>query len=780
VPVTLSAFLLTVALVVAPTAQLQLATVTVVLLDTQDRPVAGAAVRLTDALGADVQQAVSDAAGRATFTRIAPGHYRVTAAAPGMAPFDIPAQVAGALPIEITLRVPAAITSLVVVEGATDDPSTRASLATESLALVPIRGRARGLQDAVATLPGWATEDNGLLHARGVDDGFLYVIDGVPVYERLDAVSGIAPDLSSIGSLSVITGYVPPEFGHKAGGVIDIRSAAAQADWSGAADVRFGSVAARDASFAAGGRLGAAVDVRAGLVASRSDRFLDPIHPDNFHNVGGQSSTYGQLGWSPTGRDRVTAGWGVGRSRFDVPNTELQEEVGQDQRQRVRQRYLNATWQRSLSPQAVLHASAYARYSDARLDGSANDTPLEAHSDRSLRRTGALLAATYQQRQHLLKVGLEWQQLSIRESFQFAVTDEEAAEDAGLRDAVLDYTPDDPFTFDGSASPDILSLFVQDAWQAAPRLTISGGVRFDRSRLLLDRSQWSPRLGGALRVASSTVMRAAVSRFFQPPQPEHLLLSSSPEARALSSIEVGDAVGGADVEPERQWGVEAGVDHALTRRVRLDAAYWRRRIEHAADPNVFAGTTIIFPNAVAKGRAHGLDVRLEAARDRGWSGYASWSLARVIQTGPFTGGLFLEDEVDELGPGVEFAPDHDQRVAAGGGVTWVSAKGLTLAVTARYESGTPVQREEDDEDELEDLPGAETVDFENGRVRPRTVVSFLLSAPILRSGETRVVAGFEVLNLFNAHYAYNFGNPFSGTHFGAPRAAAATLRVTFD
>ena len=35
-------------------------------------------------------------------------------------------------------------------------------------------------------MPGWATEDNGLLHSRGVDDGFLYVVDGVPVYERLD------------------------------------------------------------------------------------------------------------------------------------------------------------------------------------------------------------------------------------------------------------------------------------------------------------------------------------------------------------------------------------------------------------------------------------------------------------------------------------------------------------------------------------------------------------------------------------------------------------------
>ena len=36
---------------------------------------------------------------------------------------------------------------------------------------------------------------------------------------------------------------------------------------------------------------------------------------------------------------------------------------------------------------------------------------------------------------------------------------------------------------------------------------------------------------------------------------------------------------------------------------------------------------------------------------------------------------------------------------------------------------------------------------------------------------------FAVFNLANARYAFNFGNPFSGTHFGAPRSAAFGLRL---
>jgi carboxypeptidase family protein len=190
------ATVLTLAALGGPAGQLQSGSIIAVVLDERDRPVVDAVLRLTDALGAELQRATSDSQGRATFAGVVPGRYRVSMAAPGLASFDVPAQVTGALPIEITVRVPSAVTSHVVVQGAAADPSTRDSLAAETLAQVPIRSRARGLQEAVATLPGWATEDNGLLHARGVDDGFLYVIDGVPVYERLDAVSGIAPDLS--------------------------------------------------------------------------------------------------------------------------------------------------------------------------------------------------------------------------------------------------------------------------------------------------------------------------------------------------------------------------------------------------------------------------------------------------------------------------------------------------------------------------------------------------------------------------------------------------------
>jgi outer membrane receptor protein involved in Fe transport len=74
-------------------------------------------------------------------------------------------------------------------------------------------------------------------------------------------------------------------------------------------------------------------------------------------------------------------------------------------------------------------------------------------------------------------------------------------------------------------------------------------------------------------------------------------------------------------------------------------------------------------------------------------------------------------------------------------------------------------------------PGAELVNFGSGRVRPYTVVD-LTAAQTLHQGrhaETSVRIG--VMNLTNRDYALNFGNPFSGTHFGASRTVRAELRV---
>ena len=154
-----------------------------------------------------------------------------------------------------------------------------------------------------------------------------------------------------------------------------------------------------------------------------------------------------------------------------------------------------------------------------------------------------------------------------------------------------------------------------------------------------------------------------------------------------------------------------------------------------SDPNVLFGTTIIVPNAIARGEADGVDVRVDLPRRRGASGYVSYTNSRVVNFGPVTGGLFLEDEVIEIADGTTFTPDHDQRHVAAFGATYDHPRGgFWASFGGRYESGTPLEVDEDELDELMERPGSELVNFETGRVRPRQIFDVMAGARVFRAG----------------------------------------------
>ena len=767
---------------VSAAAQLQQGTIQGTLVG-PDGGLVDATIALLDALG-DPLATVTSTSGRFTLTNVPPGTYALRAEAPPLRAVVQTLTVRDALTLELELRMAAVVEDQVVVRGqerSPAEPTGGITLAGEALRRAPVRLRSRALQDAIASTPGWSTEDNGLLHVRGVDDGFLYVVDGVPVYERLDGLFGMAPDPAMIDSVNVITGHIPAEFGFKAGGVIEVRSAGRIADaWALSVDGGVGSDALRDVSIVSGGPAGKSAALTIGAAAQSSGRFLDPVHPDNLHNDGGAFSGGLQYGWAASPASMLTFVTALGRSRFDVPHGEEQEEAGQDQRQRLGNLSQTASWQRAWTSNVVSQTAAYVRSSASTLTGSAADTPVTTAADRTLGRAGVLASLTYQRGAHLIKAGGEAARLSLREFFSFGVTDPDLGEEAGLSDAAMAFTAASPFEFRDTASLTLLSAYVQDSVRLTDRLTVDVGVRADWSRMLTHAAQLSPRVGVAYHWPDAeTTARASFGRYFQPPQPENLLLASSEGARALSPFADETGGGGADLLPERQTAFDAAISRMLARRVRVEAGYWTRRIRHAADPNVFFGTTLVFPNSVARGRASGVDVRLELPRRDGWSGYVSYGNAHVAQFGPITGGLFLEDEVIEIGPGTRFTPDHDQRHVGAFGVSYDQTRsGTSFALSGRYESGTPLEVGDEELGELQERPGAELADFERGRVRARQVFDLTLSQRLREGSRLDLDLRLAVLNLAGERWAYNFGNPFSGTHFGHGRTVQLRLRAS--
>ena len=140
----------------------------------------------------------------------------------------------------------------------------------------------------MTSTPGFSQDENGRYHFQGGHSQQLLVIDGQPIGDQIGITFSNSLDPGVAEGIEIITGGIPAEYGEKANGVINLttRSGLGYERRQG----RPRPSAARSsrratASLAAGGgnsRLGwfASVD------GSRSDRFLDPVSFDNFHNVG--------------------------------------------------------------------------------------------------------------------------------------------------------------------------------------------------------------------------------------------------------------------------------------------------------------------------------------------------------------------------------------------------------------------------------------------------------------------------------------------------------------
>ncbi|MEO7270653.1 MAG: TonB-dependent receptor [Vicinamibacterales bacterium] len=764
-------------------AQLQVAVLTGRVIGPQSQALPQARVQLQDSSGRDVRTTVTAADGSFRLDDIAPGSYVIRVEVNGAPVLTTGLVVRGALPVELTLRAGVAVTESIVVRG--DAGATTAehpwSLAGDTVRDVAEPLPSQRVQGALAALPGWMAEDNGLLHVRGVDDGLLYVQDGIPVYARLDRLFGMPPNPSAIASMHVMNGYIPPEFGFKSGGVIDVRTESGiRQAWSGTVDAGLGDLETRHAEGFAAGPLGRRTGLMLTASDERSSRFLDPVALGNSHNQGRSSSLAAQVTYqAPAGLFSGSAQGG--RARYDVPHNDIQEEAGQDQRQRTAQAVFSASWQRASSAHTAWQVSAYRRHGTAKLEASALDTPVSADGERRDDRLGLLASLTEQRGAHTIKVGGELSSLTLDERFTFAVTDEDAAEEAGVSEAAIAHDAADPFTFTDRRRPSLMSVYAQDVFQVSNALTANFGLRVDRSTQLVTSTAWSPRLGLAWRVREGTTVRSSFLRLFQPPQAEYLLLASSEAARALSPfVEDDDIGGGTEVPAERQTALDLSLAQDLGRGLSLDASVWRRRATDVDDPNVFFGTTVTVPNSVARQHAAGFEFRLAAAPRRGWSGSLAYSHASVVQFGPVTGGLFLEDEVAAIQDGTRFIPDHDQRHALSSSVSYANApRRLRASGTFRYQTGTPVGLDQEEVDNLRGRPGSETVDFETGRVKPRAVLDLLASWMVTRGRGTDATVTVWMNNVTDQTYAYNFGNPFSGTHFGAGRRFGVSLRLGF-
>jgi outer membrane receptor for Fe3+-dicitrate len=71
------------------------------------------------------------------------------------------------------------------------------------------------------------------------------------------------------------------------------------------------------------------------------------------------------------------------------------------------------------------------------------------------------------------------------------------------------------------------------------------------------------------------------------------------------------------------------------------------------------------------------------------------------------------------------------------------------------------------------------IDFQRGRVRPRTILNLTIGADLLQKERASLNVQFDIQNLTNELFLYNFESVFSGTHVGFPRLFSGRVAVRF-
>jgi len=164
----------------------------------------------------------------------------------------------------------------------------------------------------------------------------------------------------------------------------------------------------------------------------------------------------------------------------------------------------------------------------------------------------------------------------------------------------------------------------------------------------------------------------------------------------------------------------------------------------------------------------------------------SYANARAFGVTPINGGLFLgENPQDLFVPGLKFANDHDQRNESQFQLTYNHRQsGLYTSFSGRYDSGVPADVEPGTT--LADFVAQgfdprlyNEIDFQRGRVKPRTILDFSVGADLRRDDRVSMNIQFDVQNLTNELFLYNFESVFSGTHVGYPRLFSGRLALRF-
>jgi outer membrane receptor protein involved in Fe transport len=631
------------------------------------------------------------------------------------------------------------------------------------------QGSQATLDKILLQTPG-VTQDSaagGNFHIRNEHANVQYRVNGILLPDGVSGFSQVM-DTGFIGSLSLITGALPAQYGFRTAGLVDIVSRPPPTTPGGNVSIYGGSHATGQTASEYGAAAGPWEIFAVGRLSMNSLGLENPTPShEAIHDRTRQGRFFGYASYAVDPETKLTFLTGTSVAGFQIPNNPGQQpqftaygtswfDSGKLNANQAERAFYNVVALTRSTADYDGQLSYFSRYStvhyvpdqvgDIVFNGVASDV-YRAGLANGLQGDGAWRIGGG----HTLRAG-------------FTLSGEKSQVVNGATVLPLDAVGDPvdaPFAVNDSVTKLgwLVGVYTQDEWQLSDRLTLNAGFRFDQAWQFVSANQLSPRASVVFKPFDDTTLHVGYARYFTPPQqalasPTNLALFSNTTQQPAIPLS-------GPVRPERAHYFDAGIMRKLTPEFEAGVDVYYKRARNLLDDGQFGQAYI--QTAFNYDRAYNTGVEFKTLfHDRDFRAYANlaWARQRATQV---TSNQFLfdPDEFDYIGRHYVYT-DHAQTWTGSAGASYVFW-GTRASVDMIYGSGL-------------------RSGFANTtHVSPYTQVNFGLTREIGTVFDRPLALRFDIVNLLDHSYQLRDGSGIGvfAPQYGPRRGFFVGLKQAF-